>query len=147
MLSKGRREGMNEARLRKQLEVDEGVKVKVYKDTKGLLTVGVGHLIKEGDVVSNTQIEKWFVEDVQGAVSDVMALVSTFLEQPDEIQEVLVNMMFNLGKVRLGKFKKMIQAVNRREYSVMVKEMKDSQWYEQVGSRAERLCKVVERYI
>ena len=36
-------------KLRKQLEVDEGVKYEIYVDSVGELTFGIGHLIIDGD--------------------------------------------------------------------------------------------------
>ena len=35
--------------LRKQLEIDEGIKHEIYLDHLGLPTFGIGHLIIEGD--------------------------------------------------------------------------------------------------
>ena len=53
--------------------------------------------------------------------------------------EVILNMAFNLGLTRLQKFKKMIAALRIRDYETAAIEMKDSKWYNQVGSRAKRL--------
>ena len=58
---------------------------------------------------------------------------------PGELQEVLVNMMFNLGRTRLGKFKKFIGAINEANWSEAAIEMMDSRWATQVGPRANRL--------
>ena len=53
----------------------------------------------------------------------------------DVRQRVLVDMMFNLGKPRLEKFKKMIANVNKGDFAKAADEMKDSKWYTQVKKR------------
>ena len=40
---------MNIEKLRKQLEIDEGVKYEIYNDHLGYATFGVGHLVLETD--------------------------------------------------------------------------------------------------
>ena len=49
---------------------------------------------------------------------------------------VLVNMAFNLGRTRFGRFKKMIQAVKANDFVEAANQMVDSRWYNQVGNRS-----------
>ena len=58
---------------------------------------------------------------------------------PGELQEVLVNMMFNMGRGRLGGFKKFIAAINESDWNKASIEMMDSRCATQVGNRAIRL--------
>ena len=48
-------------------------------------------------------------------------------------------MMFNMGRPRLSKFKKMIQAIRDGDWIEAGNQMKDSRWYKQVTNRADRL--------
>jgi lysozyme len=52
-------------------------------------------------------------------------------------------MAFNLGRSRLGKFKKMIEAVNEGDYEKAAEEMIDSKWYHQVGNRSIELVEIM----
>ena len=52
-------------------------------------------------------------------------------------------MSFNLGLPRLNKFKKMKKGLEENNYNTVVKEMKDSLWYDQVKSRGPRMLKVM----
>ena len=52
---------------------------------------------------------------------------------------VLVDMSFNLGKPKLMKFKKMIEALQRYDFETAADEMIDSAWYHQVGRRSKYL--------
>ena len=78
----------------------------------------------------------WFKEDVDEAVADCCALFLNFASLPDQVQRVLVNMAFNLGRGRLSKFKKLITAVNEGNWQKAADEMVDSRWYNQVGNRS-----------
>ena len=58
---------------------------------------------------------------------------------PEEAQQIIANMMFNLGYPRLSKFKGMKRGVDSQDWNQAADEMVDSRWYRQVGARAERL--------
>ena len=103
-------------RIFETLKIDEGVVDHVYLDHLGYPTFGVGHLIKESDPengwdvgtpVEPNRIKMAFEGDLDIAIRDCGALYGydVFDEWPDEVQEILVNMMFNMGRTRLGKFK------------------------------------------
>ena len=47
--------------------------------------------------------------------------------------------MFNMGRTRLSKFKKMHEAILKGDWAEAAVEGRDSQWHKQVTNRAERL--------
>ena len=55
----------------------------------------------------------------------VKDLFNSFDELPEEIQRVLANMSFQLGRPRLSKFRKMIAAVEMQDYPEMANQMED----------------------
>ena len=63
---------------------------------------------------------------------------------PEEVKQIIANMMFNLGRPRYSKFRKHIQAVMDGKWQESANQMRDSRWYRQVTNRAERLCKRME---
>ena len=139
---------MNIDKLREQLKIDEGVKYEVYKDHLGYPTFGIGHLVVEGDEemgkpvgtpVSEERVNSVFESDVQKFVSESKKVFPNLDDLPEEAQQVIVNMCFNMGAPRLSKFKKFIAAVNDGNWSTAAVEMMDSRWATQVGVRAERL--------
>ena len=139
---------MNIDKLREQLKIDEGVKYEVYKDHLGYPTFGIGHLVVEGDEehgkpvgtpVSEDRVNAVFESDVQKFVSESKKVFPNLEDLPEEAQQVIVNMCFNMGAPRLSKFKKFIAAVNDGNWSTAAVEMMDSRWATQVGKRAERL--------
>lgn len=141
---------MNLEQLRLEIEADEGVKYEIYLDHLGLPTCGIGHLVVEGDEeygqevgtsVSEERVAELFEQDVQVTLDECERLYSGFSELPEEVQHILANMMFNMGRPRLSGFKKFNAAIEAGEWQEASEEMIDSRWYRQVTNRAERLVK------
>ena len=137
-------------RLRKQLEIDEGCKHEVYLDHLGLPTHGIGHLIIESDPeygqpvgtpVSDERVKECFELDLESVQVDCKRLYDDFDELPDEAQEIIANMIFNMGLSRMLGFRGMKAGVDARDWNKAADEMVDSRWYRQVTNRAERLVK------
>ena len=80
-----------------------------------------------------------FDEDVQKYIDESKKVFPNLDSLPEEAQQVIVNMCFNMGAPRLSKFKKFIAGVNDGNWSTAAVEMMDSRWATQVGVRAERL--------
>lgn len=130
---------MNRARLSKQLETDEGRKRRLYRDTVGKLTIGVGRNIEDRGL-RDDEIDLMLSNDIDEAVDIARALVPIFDKLDDVRQEVVVNMSLNLGMTRLAGFKQFIAALIRFDFQRATVEMMDSKWYEQVGDRGKRLA-------
>ena len=120
----------------------------IYNDHLGYPTFGIGHLVnghdKEhgwsvGTDVEEDRVEEVFEQDVQIVLSDGEILDPDFYDLPEEAQLIIANMMFNMGRPRLSKFKGMKRGVDSRDWNAAADEMVDSRWYRQVTNRAERL--------
>ena len=144
---------MNIDRVRKQLEIDEGVVYEIYNDHLGYPTFGIGHLVRKtdpeyglmvGDSVSKERVQEAFEADLTVACNECSILYYDWHKFPDEVQEILVNMMFNLGRPRLSKFRNMKKALDKRDWKLAAVEGRDSLWYRQVSNRAERLMTRME---
>ena len=139
---------MNVDKLREELEIDEGVRYHVYLDHLGYPTFGIGHLITASDPeydsplgtrVDVSRVAEAFEQDVQTVLSECTVLYPDFDDLPEEVQQIIANMMFNLGRPRLSKFRGMKAGVDDQNWQRAADEMVDSRWYRQVGARAERL--------
>ena len=139
---------MNIEQLRKELEVDEGVKYEIYNDHLGYPTFGIGHLVRDtdpeagaalGTPVSEDRVIEAFNQDVETVLNDCTILYRDFNDLPEEAQLIIANMMFNLGRPRLSKFRGMKAGVDARDWKKAADEMVDSAWYRQVPNRAGRL--------
>ena len=141
---------MDIRQLRKELELDEGVKYEIYNDHLGYATFGIGHLVIDSDpehgqeigtAVSKDRVIEAFNNDVQIVLSDCERLYNDFNVLPEEVQLIIANMMFNMGRPRLSKFKGMKAGVDSQDWNKAADEMIDSAWYRQVPNRAGRLVK------
>ena len=120
----------------------EGLRLKPYRDTVGKLTIGVGRNL---DDVGITREEARFLLENDIARADV-ELRRNFLWFPGRNRvrkAVLINMVFNLGISRFKRFKKLIAALERRDWDRAAKEMLNSKWAKQVGRRARELAKMM----
>jgi GH24 family phage-related lysozyme (muramidase) len=147
-----------------QLAVGEGRFHKMYKDSVGVPTVGVGfNLIKDGakkriealglnynDVLSgkqsltDDQIDTLFADDRTIAENNVRKDVPGFDSLDPERQKALTDMAFNLGS--LHNFPNFVKAVNAGDWAKAAKEAGSnakgngpSKWVQQVGRRAKRI--------
>lgn len=129
---------MNKERLKKQLETDEFRSKKIYVDTVGKVSGGIGRNLTDRGF-SEDEIDLMYANDIRLAERDARALVQWFDRLNDVRQEVLVNMSFNMGYSTLAGFKKFLSAVNSGRFDEAAVEMEDSKWFKQVGQRAVRL--------
>ena len=137
-----------------QLKIDEGVVYEIYEDHLGYPTFGVGHLVLESDPehgqpvgtpVSEERVKECFEKDLDTAIAECIVLYGEDYETfPPEVQEIVVNMLFNLGRPRLTKFKNFNKKLVERDWAGAAPEGRDSIWYRQVGNRAERLMERLE---
>lgn len=134
--------------LKKDLASDEGCKYEIYLDHLGLPTFGIGHLIKEhdpengkpvGTVIEQERVHQAFLLDISVTIDECQVLYPDWEDLPEEVQLIIANMMFNIGRPRLSKFKKMKAAVDERDWIEAADQMVDSKWYTQVPNRARRL--------
>ena len=139
---------MDIEKLREQLEIDEGIVHEIYLDHLGYPTFGIGHLVRESDPehganvgtkVDEARCIEAFNQDVESVIKDCKILYSDFDDLPEEVQQIVANMMFNMGRPRLSKFKGMKRGVDAKDWNAAADEMVDSAWYRQVTNRADRL--------
>ena len=93
-----------------------------------------------GTKVSEDRVNELFAKDIQVTIDECKVLYEYFDDLPEEAQRIIANMMFNLGRPRLSKFKKMYEAVMDANWIEAAIQMEDSLWAKQVPKRAERLC-------
>lgn len=129
------------ARLAKQLQIEEGVKLRLYRDTAGKLTIGMGHNIEDLGI-SPAVADLMAQEDI----ANTLHWLSQFawFSNADEVrQAVIANMSFNLGPGGLLHFPRMLAAVQAKLYDAAADEMVHSEWYKQVATRGARLVQMM----
>ena len=138
---------MNLERLMESVKKHEGYRNKVYLDTLGKRTVGVGHLCVEDFWEDDKEYEEKFLmdillDDLQNAIKGARELKEEHsCTDIDEIaQEILVEMVFQLGKNGVSKFRNMWKALAEKNYIGASYEMLDSRWAKQTPNRAKSMA-------
>jgi GH24 family phage-related lysozyme (muramidase) len=135
-------------KLREQLKIDEGQVNEIYNDHLGYATFGIGHLVIDGDPekgqplgtsVTEERVSEVFAKDVQIVIDDCIKLHEGWDGYPEEVKQIVANMMFNMGRTRLSKFNKHNLALQCGDWKKAAIEGRDSRWHKQVTNRAERL--------
>ena len=112
----------------------EGIKLHLYTDGVGKLTIGFGHNIEENGI-SMKVAEAILQEDIDIAVNGLKTIFDNFEDLPHLVKIVMIDMMFNLGYNRFSKFKKMIAAIKAEDWKKAAEEAKDSKWCKQLPNR------------
>ena len=104
------------------------------------MTGGIGHKIHEGEEIPMDE-EGWlkiFDKDFEIALNGARRLVNEEETHPVAFG-ILVEMCFQLGEFGVSKFKKMLAAIEAKDYFDAGWEMKDSKWNQQTPHRCEAL--------
>jgi lysozyme len=127
---------MDELKFEEHLRWAEGVRSLPYKDSVGVLTIGVGRNLERG--LSDDEIGYLLSNDVRDVLRDARTL--SYWPQLNEARQLVVaDLVFNLGLARWLKFAKANAALERDDYAAAADELVDSTWYRQVGRRAVKL--------
>jgi lysozyme len=129
--------------VKAQLRVDEGMRLKPYRDTVGKLSIGIGRNLDDVGL-SLEEVDFLLENDITTAERTARALLPNFDKLSDNRKAVCINLAFNLGQNRLGQFKKFRKAVQEEDWSRAAVELGNSLWASQVGARATRLIKIME---
>lgn len=126
-------------RLRKMLLKHEGLRLKPYKCTAGKTTIGVGRNLED---VGITEAEAMILlaHDIARVHREAVESFAWFKSISTLRQDVVLDMLINLGLPRFKGFKKMIAAISAGNFDKAADEMLSSKWAEQVGPRAKDLA-------
>lgn len=156
--------------MAEMLRRDEGLRLKVYWDTEGYPTIGIGHLIMKQPVRDMAQINKVLSKQVGREItgnpgSITMEEAVTLFErdladmQRDikshskvgpvwqavnrSRQMALENMAFQMGVGGVAKFNTMLTAMLAGDWEKAYKAGRDSLWYQQTKGRASRVTMII----
>ncbi len=118
----------------------EGLDLKSYVDTNGHLTIGWGRNLEDG--IRLDEAELMFKNDLEQTISELQAC-EWFTIQPPGVRNALINMNFNLGITKMNGFKKMIAALQAKDYTTAALEALDSRWANQVHKRANDIAVMI----
>jgi len=130
--------------VKDRIKKHEGFKNTVYSDSLGKSTIGYGHLLTEDDdfeegiQYDKSLLENLFDKDFNRSAYNAEQLLEG-IDICDTAREIIVEMVFQLGIGGVSKFKKMFEALRKKDYNEAAKQMLDSQWRVQTPKRCEEL--------
>ena len=128
--------------LLKEIKKHEGFKSKVYKCTEGYDTIGYGFAIKDleltEDIAELILMRK--LSELQIRVSNTF---DWYMDSRKKVQDVVINMCYQLGILGFSKFKKTIYYLETEQFEEAADEMLDSLWHKQTPSRSQELSDII----
>jgi len=134
--------------LKSRIKKNEGFRNISYSDVLGFQTIGFGHLIKKDEkhLLNKKQNKKYleniFESDFAQAFNDFKTVYKKD-KYPKNTQEVLIEMIFQLGIKNQKKFIKMNKYLKKNQLFMAALEMKKSLWYKQTPKRVNMLIKLL----
>jgi lysozyme len=148
--------------LKEDTRKAEGFRERPYLDTVGVWSVGYGHALGRNISRQELQAIHWTIEhaekvldeDIASAIHDAASFV--WWRTLDEVRQAcIVELCFNLGRAKFSGFKKLIAAMQNREYQRAARELEwnthadgtrtPTQWSRDVGpNRSRRIAKALE---
>ena len=134
-------------KLLESVKRHEGYRNKVYLDTLGKRTVGVGHLCVEDFWEDDKEYEEDFLmgileKDLQSAIDQADDMCKD-LKISSDAKILIIEMIFQLGGTGVSKFRKMWQALQQDppDYAEASVQMLDSRWAKQTPNRAQEMAR------
>lgn len=147
--------------LIRMLTIDEGIQEKVYTDTRGFKTSGIGFNMDDpfargvwvhadipesfNNVYNGTQNlsrdSAWKLLNVgiNNAKSDLQSIFGDITVLPEHIQLSIINLMFNMGKHVFLQFKTFIYLIKGAKYDAAAEDLSHTLWAREVPNRAKRI--------
>lgn len=138
------------------IDKHEGFRAEWYYDTRGFVTIGYGtnldaagardhcravgldwSALRAGQLITEDQARQLMREAAYHAVHVALLVVVGLDGMPENVQLVVIDMIYNLGSTGFLEFHNMIAALGRRDWKAAAAAMKASAWYEQVKMRAD----------
>ena len=133
-----------------QLRRDEGTVLQVYKDSRGIDSIGTGHNLIANPLpfdvsqgITQMQADKILYADVTRITARLLVDIPWLATlQKNDVPRfgVFQNQAFNMGVGDLLEFHHDLADSKAGNYIQAAIDMQNSAWYIQVGARARRLC-------
>jgi lysozyme len=130
--------------LKDDLIRDEGLRLRPYKCTQGRWTIGYGRNLDDVGI-TRAEAEAMLAFDIARVRTDLDRALPWWRQLDERRQDALANMAFQLGVSGLLGFRKMLAALEVKDWPTAGKEARDSDWSKQTPARAERIATIFER--
>jgi lysozyme len=121
----------------------EGLKLKVYNDSVGIPTIGVGRNLRDRGLTKDEAMYL-LANDIKDFASQLTKALPWYATLPEAAKTVLLDMCFNLGLGGLLGFHTTLDNIKAGNYKAASESMLKSKWADQVGYRAVELSSILK---
>jgi lysozyme len=144
--------GPDDKEIMEMIKKHEGVRTKPYKDSLGLWTVGVGHLIGDGKTLppewnrelSMAEVDELFYKDYMSHKKAAMKIPGFNLVNA-KAQGALIDLTFNMGNTWFKKWPNFVKNLSEGNTVGAAASLEDSNWYKQVKGRAVTIVSLIKQ--
>ncbi len=136
----------------------EGLKLMPYRCTMGKLTIGVGRNLEDnpptpeekralGDYmhgITENAAKMLLRNDITRCYESLKRTVRDFENLSPDRQYALLDMCFQLGIKGLRRFRKMLQAIDRKDFAAAAAECLKSDYANQTPKRAKKIARTLQ---
>lgn len=133
---------MDKARLKERLVISEDKRNKVYKDSLGIETIGVGRNLRDVGL-SDDEVMYLLDNDIKRVIVDLDKRLPWWREMDEVRQSVVADMAFNMGINKLLTFVNTLRKMKDKDYNGAADGMLQSLWARQVKGRAVELARMM----
>lgn len=127
-----------EADLRADLIVDEGNRLKIYKDSRGFSSIGIGRNL-DAEGISQAEASFMLANDMASHETDLDRALPWWRTLDEPRARVVANLCFNMGITKLAAFTGFLGFLQRGDWPGAAADLKTTAWYGQVGLRGPRM--------
>ncbi len=132
--------------LIEKIKHHEGFVDHVYKCTEGFDTIGYGFAVKDLEMPEHIA-EELLIIKLEKLQKNANSRFKWLEDMPQQVQEVVINMCYQLGVNGVSKFRKAISAMQEGDWEEAANEMLDSLWARQTPNRAKELSDIVRNQV
>ncbi len=128
--------------LKNRIRAFEDEKLESYLDSKNIWTIGVGHNLTRDNLfkkfgwdggastltITKKQSDDLLSEDLGNCIKELKNNIKFFDDLAFAKQVVLIDMCFHMGLPKLLEFKKMLRAMEEKDFEKAAKELLDSDY-------------------
>lgn len=129
-------------KLKKQLLVHEGLRLKPYADTVGKITIGCGRNLTDVGISAVTA-EQMLEEDITKVIGELESSVPWFASISPLRQRALADLTFNMGIGWIRKFPETFKTMTEGRWDAAATQLLLSRYAQQVGHRAHTIAKML----
>ena len=137
---------MIDRELIEQIKRHEGLRLKVYRCPAGKLTIGYGRNLEDNGI-SEEEADYLLINDLRFVEDSLARRLAFWDNMPKGVQQVLINMGFQLGINGLTAFRRTLALLDAANYKAAAEEMLNSRWARQTPNRARELAQIVREQI